>query len=33
VNDLRPELNELHALLAQLQERAREFRAAWLAVP
>jgi uncharacterized coiled-coil DUF342 family protein len=33
VNDLRPELNELHALLAELQERAREFRAAWLAVP
>jgi chromosome segregation ATPase len=33
VNELRPDLGELDALLARLQERAREFRAAWLAVP
>ncbi len=31
VNELRPDLDELRALLAELQERAREFRASWLA--
>ncbi len=30
VNELRPDLDELHAMLAELQERAREFRASWL---
>lgn len=30
VNTLRAHLDELHALLAQLQERAQEARAAWL---
>ncbi|SRR5581483_10528986 len=30
VNELRPELDELGALLAQLEGRAREIRAAWL---
>jgi chromosome segregation ATPase len=31
VNELRPDLDELQALLAELQERARAFRASWLA--
>jgi hypothetical protein len=31
VNELRPDLDELKALLADLQARAREFRASWLA--
>jgi hypothetical protein len=31
VNELRPDLDELNALLAQLELRAREFRASWLA--
>jgi hypothetical protein len=30
VNELRPDLDELRALLAELEGRAREFRAAWL---
>jgi hypothetical protein len=30
VNDLRPGLEELHELLAELTARAREFRASWL---
>ena len=30
VNDLRPNLEELHRLLAELTARAREFRASWL---
>ena len=30
VNELRPALDELQALLAALQERAREIRASWL---
>ena len=30
VNQLRPDLDELQALLRALEERAREFRAAWL---
>jgi hypothetical protein len=29
-NELRPDLEELHALLAELDERARAFRGAWL---
>ena len=29
-NELRPDLDELHALLADLEGRAREFRASWL---
>ena len=29
-NELRPDLDELHALLAELEGRAREFRASWL---
>jgi chromosome segregation ATPase len=29
VNELRPDLDELEALLGDLQERAREFRARW----
>lgn len=33
VNDLRPELDELQELLAELNARAREFRASWLATP
>jgi uncharacterized coiled-coil DUF342 family protein len=33
VNELRPDLDELHALLAELQVRAREFRASWLSGP
>jgi hypothetical protein len=32
-NELRPDLDELHALLAALEERAREVRAAWLSAP
>ncbi len=32
VNELRPDLDELETLLAELQERARAFRAAWLAM-
>ena len=30
VNELRPDLEELQALLAELDERARAFRASWL---
>jgi hypothetical protein len=30
VNELRPDLEELQALLADLEERARAFRASWL---
>jgi hypothetical protein len=30
-NELRPDLEELHALLAELEERARACRGAWLA--
>jgi sirohydrochlorin ferrochelatase len=33
VNELRPDLEELHALLAELQGRARAFRAAWVHTP
>jgi len=29
-DELRPDLDELHALLAELDELAREFRASWL---
>ena len=29
-DELRPDLDELHALLAELNELAREFRASWL---
>jgi hypothetical protein len=29
-NELRPDLDELHALLAELEGRAREFRVSWL---
>jgi len=31
INDLRPDLDELHGLLTQLDEFARERRASWLA--
>jgi hypothetical protein len=30
VNELRPDLDELQALLAQVEAHAREFRAGWL---
>lgn len=30
VNELRPDLDELQTLLAELEERARAFRASWL---
>jgi hypothetical protein len=30
VNELRPDLAELHELLAALEARAREFRASWI---
>ena len=30
VNELRPDLDELQALLAELEEQARAFRASWL---
>lgn len=30
VNELRPDLEELEALLAALEDRAREFRLAWV---
>jgi chromosome segregation ATPase len=30
VNELRPDLDELQSLLAELEERARAFRASWL---
>lgn len=30
INELRPDVEELHALLAQLDAHARELRAAWL---
>jgi chromosome segregation ATPase len=33
VNELRPDLDELEALLGALQERAREFRARWASSP
>jgi chromosome segregation ATPase len=33
VNELRPDLDELEALLGELQLRAREFRARWAASP
>ena len=33
VNELRPDLDELEALLGELQGRAREFRARWVASP
>ena len=32
-NELHPELDELHTLLAQLEGRARKFRASWLLAP
>jgi hypothetical protein len=32
INDLRPDLEELHELLAALDVHARELRAAWLSV-
>jgi hypothetical protein len=31
VNELRPDLEELHALLGDLDEHARQLRASWLA--
>jgi hypothetical protein len=31
VNELRPDLDELEALLGELQRRAREFRTRWAA--
>jgi chromosome segregation ATPase len=31
VNDLRPRLSELESILAELQERAPEFRRSWVA--
>jgi hypothetical protein len=33
VNELRPDLDELEALLGELTERAHEFRARWAASP
>jgi chromosome segregation ATPase len=33
VNELRPDLDELEALLGDLQARAREFRARWVVRP
>jgi hypothetical protein len=33
VNEVRPDLVELQALLAALAARAREFRASWLSAP
>ena len=33
VNELRPDLDELEALLGDLQARAREFRARWVGSP
>jgi chromosome segregation ATPase len=33
VNELRPDLDELEALLGELKERAREFRARWAVRP
>ena len=33
VNELRPDLDELEALLGDLQTRAREFRARWVVRP
>jgi hypothetical protein len=33
VNDLRPDLEELHDLLEELSVQARRFRASWLSVP
>ena len=33
VNELQPDLAELQTLLTELQERAREFRAAWVSTP
>jgi len=33
VNELRPDLDELEALLAELEAHARESRAAWLSTP
>jgi chromosome segregation ATPase len=33
VNELRPDLDELEALLGELNERAREFRARWATSP
>jgi uncharacterized coiled-coil DUF342 family protein len=30
VRELRPEVDELHAMLAELQGRAREFRQSWV---
>lgn len=33
VNELRPDLDELEALLGELQERARESRARWAVRP
>ena len=32
VNELRPDLEELEALLGELEGRAREFRASWLSM-
>jgi chromosome segregation ATPase len=33
VNEVRPDLEELRALLAELHGRAREFRARWVTTP
>jgi hypothetical protein len=33
VNELRPDLKELHELLDELSVQARQFRASWLSVP
>jgi hypothetical protein len=33
VNELRIDLDELHALLSELDDRARAFRASWLSRP
>ena len=33
VNELRPDLDELRTMLAELHARAREFRASWLSTP
>ncbi|HWL33671.1 MAG TPA: hypothetical protein VNP89_08700 [Gaiellaceae bacterium] len=33
VNELRPDLDELEALLGELEGRARRFRARWAAAP
>ena len=33
VNEVRPDLDELNELLAELERRAREFRARWVTTP